>query len=325
MSHPVVSQDEIDALLHGFVSERADFGVPARESGVAAWATANRLQALAGSAMPGLDAIHHDFAAFLSDRLSDLAGQATKVVAARVSKQPVERLLAAFAGPVRVHCLSVDREIGPCLLVLQSNWIRRYVDLQFGGGGNVESIGPVVELSPTERQTEGRLRRLLCQEYMRAWRATCPLQLTWRRSENSTSFVTRTACGAPMVVGALRIQIGEFAATAWIAFPERTLEHLARQVGVAVMEGPAIAAAQRSWRHGAGRPGPGPGQAVPAPVSEPRRGESVVMRAGALIELRPGDMVHRAGAAPLQVGPPDAPDAPRALSVMRPQWAPGAR
>ncbi len=325
MSHPVVSQDEIDALLQGFVSDRAGSAVPGRESMMAASATPNRLKTLAGSAMPGLDAIHQDFAAVLSARLSHLAGHATKVVAAPVSKQPVERLLPALAGLVRIHCLSMDRESGSCLIVLQSAWIRRYVDLLFGGSGNAVSNRHDDELSPTERQTEGRLLRLLCQEYMRAWRATYPLQLTWRRSENSTSFLTETARGAPLVVGGLQLQIGNLVATAWIVFPERTLEHLAREFGVAVAAGPMIAAAQRSWRHGAGRPEIGTGQAVPAQVSDEHRSEPMVMRAGAVIELRPGDMVHRAGASALAVGPPDAPNAPRVFSVTPPQWAPGAR
>ena len=325
VSHPLVSQDEIDALLEGFSVERLASGPPlpglARDGSSGYRADLPQdLEHVTSDALPGLDAIHRAFALGLSARLSSLMRRTTRVLAEPVATQDCEVLLGALGGQVKIHFLNLHRPFGSCMMVLQTAWMCSYVDLLFGGNGNAGSNQGSDLLSATEAQAERRLLALMCQEYMLAWRARFALQLVWRRSESSTAAVLEAARGDALVVGALNLQAGDVSGKAWIIFPQATLAPLAEVLAAPRSSGPWLTASTWSWRQGsegASR------RIVPADDSagasdQPTR--AMVLHAGEVIELGAGDLLLRSSAAALDPANLNALSSqpPR---VTRPRWA----
>lgn len=236
MNQPIVSQEEISALLEGFSDERLASApqLPplAREASDAdiSRAAPDRFPAevaISPDALPALDAIHRQFALALSSRLSSTTGCSLRVHAEPAQIQQCEQLLGA--GPVQVHYFNLHRPMGSCVMVLQSAWLRSYVDLLFGGDGRSGPAPRGDELSATEQQATRKLLALFCQQYMLAWRSRYALQLQWRRSESSISALRDAARDQPLLGTALDFRCNEVTGRVWVLFPQATLLPLARQ------------------------------------------------------------------------------------------------
>lgn len=239
MNQPIVSQEEIAALLEGYSVERLASGpelprlaLPS-DTGFspAAPDPSHSDMATEAATLPEFDAIHRQLALALSSRLSSMTCSSIRVRAEPMQIQECEQLLVG--GPVQIHYFNLRRPMGSCMMVLQTAWLRSYVDLLFGGDGRSGPTARGDALSATEQQVARKLLALLCQQYMLAWRSRHALQLQWRRSESSVATLRDAARGEPLLGAALDLRAAEVTGRVWILFPQATLLPLARQIQVA--------------------------------------------------------------------------------------------
>lgn len=160
MSHPVLSPEEIDALMEGFdtspkTGPRVDKGAPLS------------IPQLSNHPLSALDAIHEQFAARLAVHLSEQCGRHVNVVSRPAVEMTRWRFLSERVPMHVAFQASMARDSGRVLAILDEAGVRRYADFLFGGDGSDVS-GHAAGLSPVEQSVARGLMLAVFQMYAHA-------------------------------------------------------------------------------------------------------------------------------------------------------------
>ena len=220
----VLSQDEIDALLHGVDSGKVDTGAAAVPGEVRPYDIGQQVRIVRGR-MPTLDMINERFARFFRTSLFNLLRRSVDVTVAPVEMRHFGEYVAMVQVPSSLNLIKVPPLRGTGLLTLDPRLVFTVVDNFFGGSGRFARIDGR-EFTPTERRIIDRLVASAFADLKEAWAPVLAIEPEVVGSEINPHFATIASPTESVVVTRLHVELEGGGGELHITLPYAAIEPL---------------------------------------------------------------------------------------------------
>ncbi len=185
-----LSQDEVDALLHGItggeVETQESGGID--DSGVVTYDLTNQERIIRGR-MPTLEILNQKIARQLRASLSGTLRRMVDVNALNVQMIKFGEFLKTLPVPTSMHVFRMQPLRGGALLVIESKLVFALIDSFFGGPGSTHVKIEGRDFTPIETHMILRVANMVFEEMEKAWEPIEPITIEVERSEVNPQFV----------------------------------------------------------------------------------------------------------------------------------------
>lgn len=221
----ILSQDEIDALLHGVdagdVDTEADPFPPDGKARSYDFTTQDRI--IRGR-MPTLDMINERFARYLRVHLFNLLRRSSEisVIGARVTK--FSEYLHSLYVPTSLNLVRVQPLHGTALIVFDPKLVFGLVDNFFGGEGRFYSRIEGRDFTPMEMRVIQNLLDTSFEDMEKAWEPVMALKFEFVHSEVNPQFANIVSPTEIVVINDFHIELEGGGGNLHVTFPYSMLE-----------------------------------------------------------------------------------------------------
>lgn len=226
-ANQVLSQDEVDALLHGLSGDAEP--APAAEAPVAGpeaprdYSLASQERIVRGR-MPTMEIVMERFARNVRIGLFNLLRKSPEVSLGGVKVLKYSSFLRELVVPTNFNIVQVKPLRGHGLIVCEPALVFAVIDALFGGIGKFTTRIEGRDFSATENRVIQRLLEVITGEYRKAWEGIYPLELEYQRSEMQPQFATIATPSEVVVTTTILLEIGEMSGSIHICIPYATFE-----------------------------------------------------------------------------------------------------
>ncbi|MDX1589311.1 MAG: flagellar motor switch protein FliM [Oleiphilaceae bacterium] len=218
----LLSQDEIDALLHGVDDDGGD-GEPEREAGgVKNFDLATQDRIVRGR-MPTLEMINERFARYTRISLFNLMRRNADVAAGGVQIMKFGEYIHTLYVPTSLNLVKMRPLRGTCLFIMDAKLVFKLVDNFFGGDGRHAKIEGR-EFTPTETRIVQMVLDQVFQDMREAWSAVFKVQFEYLSSEVNPSMANIVSPSEVVVVSTFHIELDGGGGELNIAIPYSMVE-----------------------------------------------------------------------------------------------------
>ncbi|MHC9086419.1 flagellar motor switch protein FliM [Luteimonas sp. RIT-PG2_3] len=182
MSNDLLSQDEIDALLHGVDSGSVGTSPPAAPGEVRVYDFASQGRVVRGK-LPGLDAINERFARAFRVGLFNLLRRSAELTFRGVDVIRFDEYMHSMPQPANLNLVQLKPLRGTGLVVFEPRLVFTVVDSFFGGGGRFPAKLEGREFTPTEMRIVQLMLRQVFNDLGDAWAPLQPIECQFQRTE----------------------------------------------------------------------------------------------------------------------------------------------
>ena len=225
MSEQILSQDEVDALLHGIAGDGDGFDQeePRSGPGVRSYDISTQEKIVRGR-MPNLEIINERFARNIRIGLFNLIHKNPEISIGGIKIQKYSAFLREIVVPTNFNIMSVRPLRGSGLIVCDPSLVFAVVDALFGGTGKFRTRIEGRDFSATEQRIIQRLVEVVTTEYGKAWQGVYPLLLEYQRSEMLPQFASVATPSEVVVSTSFAMEIGDTSGSIHFCIPYSTLE-----------------------------------------------------------------------------------------------------
>lgn len=221
----LLSQDEIDALLHGVDSGDVSTGDDLRaRDGVARPIDLAGQERIMRGRMPALDMINERLARHLQNSLYDLLRRPTEITVAEVRLEKFSEYIHALPVPTSLNMIRVKPLRGTALLVMDACLVFAMVDHFFGGGGRFNAKVEGREFTRTETRVMRMVLELVFRGLTEAWEPVLPLEFEYLKSEANPQFADVVRPAEVMVICGFKLELEGGGGELHIALPYSMIE-----------------------------------------------------------------------------------------------------
>lgn len=229
MSRQILSQDEIDALLHGVDSGRVDTEPPPAPGEVRAFSFAEQERIVRGR-MPTLEMINERFARLLRISLFNMLRRSPEIAVLGVEMIRFSEYTHALQVPTNLNLVRVKPLRGVGLFILEPRLVHTVVDNFFGGDGRLATRLEGREFTPTELRVVQLLLRQAFLDLQEAWSPVLPLDFEYVSSEVNPHFANIVSPSEVVVVSKFRIDLDGGSGHLHLTYPWSMLEPVRQQL-----------------------------------------------------------------------------------------------
>jgi flagellar motor switch protein FliM len=201
----LLSQDEIDALLHGADDTDVDDGSDKSPGGVNAYDLTTQDRIVRGR-MPTLEMINERFARYTRISMFNLLRRTADVSVGGINIQKFGEYVHTLYVPTSLNMVKFRPLRGTALVVFDAKLVFKLVDNFFGGDGRHAKIEGR-EFTPTELRV---VRIVLEQAFIdmkEAWRAVLPIDFEHVNSEVNPSMANIVSPSEVVVVSSFHVEL----------------------------------------------------------------------------------------------------------------------
>ena len=245
MSDPILSQDEVDALLQGITgdSEKPE-QEQAEQDGVRGYDIASQ-ERIVRPRMPTLDIVNERFARNARVGFFNFIRRSPEIAIGAIKVQKYSAFLREIVVPTNFNIVSIQPLRGSGLVICDPSLVFAVIDALFGGAGKFQTRIEGRDFSPTEQRIITRLVEVIAAEYKKAWQGIYPLELHYQRSEMQPQFANIATPSEMVVATSFTLEIGDASGTIHFCIPYATLEPI-RDILYASLQGDG-AEPDRRW------------------------------------------------------------------------------
>ncbi len=220
----ILSQEEIDALLHGMEEGKVDT-TPEQlnRSGIMAYDFANQDRIIRGR-MPTLEIINDHFSRLFRNTLSSALRKAIDVGSRGVQMMKFGEFIKTLPVPSSLHIFRMDPLRGHAILVLESKLVFTLLDLFFGGSGKTSFRIEGRDFTAIESRLIQRIVTMVFGDLEKAWNSVHPLTIQHTRSEINPQFVSIVPPSDLVMTIPFGIELEEFTGMVTVCIPYSTIE-----------------------------------------------------------------------------------------------------
>lgn len=204
----LLSQDEIDALLHGVsggdVETGSDEEIP--EGEVRGYDFTSQDRIVRGR-MPTLEMINERFARYFRISLFNMLRRAGEISVSGVQMLKFAEYVHSLFVPTSLNLVRVNPLRGTALFVLEPKLVFALVDNFFGGGGRFHTKIEGREFTPTELRVIQMVLDLAFKDLMQAWKPVIEVGFEYQGSEVNPHFANIVSPTEVVVVNTFRIEL----------------------------------------------------------------------------------------------------------------------
>jgi flagellar motor switch protein FliM len=218
----LLSQDEIDALLHGADDSDVDDGSDTSAGGVSAYDLTTQDRIVRGR-MPTLEMINERFARYTRISMFNLLRRTADVSVGGINIQKFGEYVHTLYVPTSLNMVKFRPLRGTALVVFDAKLVFKLVDNFFGGDGRHAKIEGR-EFTPTELRV---VRIVLEQAFIdmkEAWRAVLPIDFEHVNSEVNPSMANIVSPSEVVVVSSFHVELDGGGGEMHITIPYSMIE-----------------------------------------------------------------------------------------------------
>jgi len=222
----LLSQDEIDALLHGV--DDGDVETETEEEdeveGDAREYDFNSQERIVRGRMPTLEMVNERFARYFRISLFNFLRRSAEISISGIQIQKFSEYVQGLFVPTNLNIIRFAPLRGRALIVMEPRLVFTAVDNFFGGGGQFYNKVEGREFTPTEMRIIRLLIDLIFKDLEEAWRPVLELQMEYMSSEVNPAFANIVSPAEIVVVSTLHIELEGGGGDINIAMPYSMIE-----------------------------------------------------------------------------------------------------
>ncbi|MAG67936.1 MULTISPECIES: flagellar motor switch protein FliM [Pseudomonas] len=220
----LLSQDEIDALLHGVDDGAIDTDVESEPGSIKSYDLTSQDRIVRGR-MPTLEMINERFARYTRISMFNLMRRSADVAVGGVQVMKFGEYVHSLYVPTSLNLVKMKPLRGTALFILDAKLVFKLVDNFFGGDGRHAKIEGR-EFTPTELRV---VRMVLDQAFIdlkEAWQAVHDVQFEYVNSEVNPALANIVSPSEVVVVSTFHIELDGGGGDLHVTFPYSMIEPL---------------------------------------------------------------------------------------------------
>jgi len=221
----LLSQDEIDALLHGVDDGEVETGTdePLDEGSARQYDFASQDRIVRGR-LPTLEMINERFARYFRTSLFNLLRRSADISVSGVQMQKFSEFVHSLFVPTSLNIIKVQPLRGKGLVVIDPKLVFGVVDNYFGGSGRFHAKIEGRDFTPTEMRVIQLLLELLFVDQRTAWKPVLDLNFEYLNSEVNPQFANIVSPSEVVVVTTFSVDLESGGGNMHICLPYSMLE-----------------------------------------------------------------------------------------------------
>lgn len=220
----LLSQDEIDALLHGVDDGDVETGTDEPEDGIQSYDLSTQDRIVRGR-MPTLEMINERFARYTRISMFNLLRRTADVSVGGVQVIKFGEYVHSLYVPTSLNMIRIKPLRGTGLFILDAKLVFKLVDNFFGGDGRHVKIEGR-EFTPTENRIVQLVLKQAFIDMEEAWRAVLPVQFEYLSSEVNPSLANIVSPSEVVVVNSFHVELDGGGGDLHLTLPYSMIEPL---------------------------------------------------------------------------------------------------
>lgn len=233
MSSDLLSQDEIDALLHGVDSGAVETEPPLAPGEARNYDFASQDRIVRGK-LPTLEMINERFARTLRIGIYNLLHRSAELSVRGIDLLRFGEYMHSLQVPTNLNLVKMKPLRGTALIVYEPRLVFTLVDNFFGGGGKYPARIEGREFTPTEMRVIQLLLRQTFADLVESWAPVMPVEFEYLNSEVNPHFANIISPREYIVVSRFNIELDGGGGEMHVAFPYAMLEPIREQLDAGV-------------------------------------------------------------------------------------------
>ena len=233
MSSDLLSQDEIDALLHGVDSGAVETEPPTAPGEARNYDFASQDRIVRGK-LPTLEMINERFARTLRIGIYNLLHRSAELSVRGIDLLRFGEYMHSLQVPTNLNLVKMKPLRGTALVVYEPRLVFTLVDNFFGGGGKYPARIEGREFTPTEMRVIQLLLKQTFADLVESWAPVMPVEFEYLNSEVNPHFANIISPREYIVVSRFNIELDGGGGEMHVAFPYAMLEPIREQLDAGV-------------------------------------------------------------------------------------------
>lgn len=221
----LLSQDEIDALLHGVSTDEIETHNHAilDDGDITHYDFTNQERIIRGR-MPSLEMVNERYARNFRNSLFKLLRRGIEVTVVGVQMLKYSEYVYSLVVPTSLNVVKIHPLRGNALLVIDPKLVFMVVDNFFGGDGRLQAKIEGRDFAPTELRLIQRMMDLAFTDMEQAWKPVMDVKLEYVNAEVNPQFANIVGPNDVVVVTNYMIEIEGIGGEFQVAIPYAALE-----------------------------------------------------------------------------------------------------
>lgn len=223
----ILSQDEIDALLHGVEDGKVETGSDAQllDGQARPYDLASNERIVRGR-MPTLEMINDRFARFLRTTIFNLLRRSAEISVGGVQTLKFSQYVHSLFVPTSLNLVRVRPLRGTGLVVFDPRLVFTLVDNFFGGDGRFYTKIEGRDFTPTERRVIQMLLSQVLKDLKEAWAMVADLEFEYLNSEMNPQFANIVSPTEVVVINSFHVELEGGSGDIHLTMPYAMIEPL---------------------------------------------------------------------------------------------------
>ena len=220
----LLSQDEIDALLHGV--DDGDVATDQFDSaphGARSYDFTSQERIVRGR-MPTLEMVNERFARLFRISLFNFLRRAAEISVSGIQVQKFSEFIQGLFVPTNLNVIRMSPLRGRALIVMEPRLVFTAVDNFFGGGGQFYNKVEGREFTPTEMRIIRLIIDMVFKDLTEAWRPVMDIEFDYINSEVNPQFANIVSPSEIVVISTIHVELEGGGGDINIAMPYTMIE-----------------------------------------------------------------------------------------------------
>jgi len=221
----LLSQDEIDALLHGVDDGDVETEVieEESESGIRGY-DFNSQERIVRGRMPTLEMVNERLARYFRISLFNFLRRSAEISISGIQVQKFSEYIQSLFVPTNLNVVRFSPLRGRALIVMEPRLVFTAVDNFFGGGGKFYNKVEGREFTPTEMRVIRLIIELLFEDLKEAWKPVMELEFEYMNSEVNPQFANIVSPSEIVIISTIHVELEGGGGDINIAMPYAMIE-----------------------------------------------------------------------------------------------------
>lgn len=221
----LLSQDEIDALLHGVDDGEVDIDDDAdADGGQTKQYDFSGEDRIVRGRMPTLEMVNERFARYLRISMFNMLRRSTEISVGGIQTMKFGEYVHTLFVPTSLNLIKMKPLKGTALLVIEPTLVFILVDNYFGGEGKFHAKIEGREFTPTEQRVIHMFMEICFVDLAKAWEPVLPMEFEFTSREVNPQFANIVSPSEVIVVSSLHVELEGGGGNIHITMPYSMLE-----------------------------------------------------------------------------------------------------
>ncbi len=221
----LLSQDEIDALLHGVDDGEIETEAPDEEVDRSARVyDFTSQERIVRGRMPTLEMVNERFARYFRISLFNFLRRSAEISVAGIQVQKFSEFIQSLFVPTNLNIIRMTPLRGRALIVMEPRLVFTAVDNFFGGGGQFYNKVEGREFTPTEMRVIRLIIDIIFKDLTEAWKPVLDMNFEYMNSEVNPQFANIVSPSEIVVISTIHVELEGGGGDLNIAMPYTMIE-----------------------------------------------------------------------------------------------------